>query len=260
VRPGSGAVAGLWPSRPPTGTGFAKRLALAACGCVGVAARQNVSRPPGAGGVEVGHDRGLPVGRENRSWVTWVRFMGIWAAQVLWVPPRTAAPAGCCLPSRVISWTSKRCAAECGRCTVANSQEGRPWYPNTVPTVPVGPVSGAAAKNDPWPARQPRAAGPAPQAVAHQAATPTATKKQWPKVATPEDRRGPPHSSRSNSRCSVRSDGAQPAVRPRIRRTWAAVRSGFSSFSASATASTSAGVRGWHCLGDGTSASNPPAW
>jgi hypothetical protein len=66
-------------------------------------------------------------------------------------------------------------------------------------------------------------------------------------------------SRRSNSRCRVRSDGAQPAVSCRMRRTCAAVRSGFSRFSASATASTSSGVRGWHCRGDGTSASNPPA-
>ena len=66
-------------------------------------------------------------------------------------------------------------------------------------------------------------------------------------------------SRRPNSRCSVRSDGAQPAVSCKIRRTCAAVRSGFSRFSASASASTSSGVRGWHCRGDGTSASNPPA-
>jgi hypothetical protein len=32
-----------------------------------------------------------------------------------------------------------------------NSQDGRAWYPNTVPTVPVGPCTGAAAKNDPCP-------------------------------------------------------------------------------------------------------------
>jgi hypothetical protein len=44
-----------------------------------------------------------------------------------------------------------------------------------------------------------------------------------------------------------------------MRRTCAAVRSCFSRFSASASASTSAGVRGAGCRGDGTSASNPPA-
>ena len=66
-------------------------------------------------------------------------------------------------------------------------------------------------------------------------------------------------SSRSNSRCSVRSDGAHPAVTCRTRRTCAAVRPGFSRFSASASASTSCGVRGAGCRGDGTSASNPPS-
>ena len=66
-------------------------------------------------------------------------------------------------------------------------------------------------------------------------------------------------SSRSNSRCRVRSDGAHPDVTCRIRRTCAAVRPGFSRFSASASARTSSGVRGAGCRGDGTSASNPPS-
>ena len=66
-------------------------------------------------------------------------------------------------------------------------------------------------------------------------------------------------SSRSNSRCRVRSDGAHPDVTCRTRRTCAAVRPGFSRFSASASASTSSGVRGAGCRGDGTSASNPPS-
>ena len=70
---------------------------------------------------------------------------------------------------------------------------------------------------------------------------------------------GRPSSSRSNSRCRVRSDGAHPAVCRRIRRTCAAVRPGLSRFSASASASTSSGVRGAGCRGLGTSASNPPA-
>jgi hypothetical protein len=65
-------------------------------------------------------------------------------------------------------------------------------------------------------------------------------------------------SSRVNSRCSVRSDGAQPEVPRKIRCTWTAVRSGFSRFSAAASASTSPGVRGLACRGEGTSASNPP--
>jgi len=41
--------------------------------------------------------------------------------------------------------------------------------------------------------------------------------------------------------------------------TWAAVRSGFSFFSATASSSTSAGVRALTRAGAGTSASNPPA-
>ena len=56
-------------------------------------------------------------------------------------------------------------------------------------------------------------------------------------------------SSLSNSRCRVRSDGAHPDVTCRIRRTCAAVRPGFSRFSASASASTSSGVRGAGCRG-----------
>jgi hypothetical protein len=66
-------------------------------------------------------------------------------------------------------------------------------------------------------------------------------------------------SSRVNSRCSVRSEGAQPDWARRIRWTCAAVRSGFSRFSAAASSSTSPGVRGLACRGAGTSASNPPA-
>lgn len=66
-------------------------------------------------------------------------------------------------------------------------------------------------------------------------------------------------SSRSKCRCTVRSDGAQPACARRIRVTWAAVRCGFSFFSAAASSSTSAGVRALTLAGDGTSASNPPA-
>ena len=53
-------------------------------------------------------------------------------------------------------------------------------------------------------------------------------------------------SSLSNSRCRVRSDGAHPDV---TCRTCAAVRPGFSRFSASASASTSSGVRGAGCRG-----------
>ena len=68
-----------------------------------------------------------------------------------------------------------------------------------------------------------------------------------------------PSSSRSNSRCKVRSEGAHPEVARRIRCTWVAVRSGFSRFSAAASSSTSAGVRGVTCRGCGTSASNPPS-
>ena len=64
-------------------------------------------------------------------------------------------------------------------------------------------------------------------------------------------------SSRVNSRCSVRSDGAHPVAR-KIRCTCAAVRSGFSRFSAAASSSTSPGVRALACRGEGTSASNPP--
>jgi hypothetical protein len=66
-------------------------------------------------------------------------------------------------------------------------------------------------------------------------------------------------SSRPNSRCSVRSDGAQPEAERKIRCTCAAVRSGFSRFSAAARSSTSPGVLGLACRGAGTSASNPPS-
>src|SRR5207244_6536538 len=49
---------------------------------------------------------------------------------------------------------------------------------------------------------------------------------------------------RTNIRCSVRPSGAQPACTRRIRWTCAAVRAGFSFFSATASSSTSGGVRG----------------
>ena len=63
---------------------------------------------------------------------------------------------------------------------------------------------------------------------------------------------------RLNIRWIVRSSGAHPDCALRIRWTCAAVRAGFSFFSAAASASTSGGVRGWDWRGDGTSASNPP--
>ena len=63
---------------------------------------------------------------------------------------------------------------------------------------------------------------------------------------------------RWNIRWIVRSSGAHPDCALRIRWTCAAVRAGFSFFSAAASASTSGGVRGWDWRGDGTSASNPP--
>ncbi len=63
---------------------------------------------------------------------------------------------------------------------------------------------------------------------------------------------------RLNIRWIVRSSGAHPDCARKIRWTCAAVRAGFSFFSATASAITSGGVRGWDCRGDGTSASNPP--
>lgn len=60
-------------------------------------------------------------------------------------------------------------------------------------------------------------------------------------------------------RCKVRSPGAQPIWARRIRRTCAAVRSGFSRLSAIAVSMTSTGNRGLDWRGLGTSASNPPA-
>ena len=69
----------------------------------------------------------------------------------------------------------------------------------------------------------------------------------------------PVRPSRWKLRCRVRSSGAQPSWVRRIRRIAAAVRSGFSRRSATASSSTSAGVRGVHWRGLGTSASNPPA-
>jgi len=63
---------------------------------------------------------------------------------------------------------------------------------------------------------------------------------------------------RVNIRCRVRSPGARPSWAGKIRRTWAAVRPGFSFFSAEASSITSAGSRGADWRGEGTSASNPP--
>lgn len=57
-----------------------------------------------------------------------------------------------------------------------------------------------------------------------------------------------------NIRCSVRSSGAQPSWARRILLTCAAVRSGFSFFSAIASSTTSGGVRGWDWRGEGTRA------
>lgn len=59
-------------------------------------------------------------------------------------------------------------------------------------------------------------------------------------------------------RCSVRSVGDQPCVVRRIRWICAAVRPGFSRFSAAARSSTSGGVLGTALRGSGTSAGNPP--
>ena len=63
----------------------------------------------------------------------------------------------------------------------------------------------------------------------------------------------------ANQRWMARSEGAQPSRAARIRRTCAAVRAGFSIFRPTASSTTSASVRGAHCRGAGTSASNPPA-
>ena len=62
-----------------------------------------------------------------------------------------------------------------------------------------------------------------------------------------------------NQRWMARSEGAQPSRAARIRRTCAAVRAGFSIFRPTASSTTSASVRGAHCRGAGTSASNPPS-
>ena len=53
--------------------------------------------------------------------------------------------------------------------------------------------------------------------------------------------------------------GAQPSWAASTRRTCAAVRAGFSFFSPTASSTTCGSVRGVHCRGAGTSASNPPA-
>jgi hypothetical protein len=69
-------------------------------------------------------------------------------------------------------------------------------------------------------------------------------------------------SSRAAShRWIARSDGAcaHPSRAARTRRTCAAVRCGFSIFSPTASSTTSLSVRGAHCRGQGTSASNPPS-
>ena len=66
-------------------------------------------------------------------------------------------------------------------------------------------------------------------------------------------------SARTKCRCRVRSDGAQPRRAAMTRATCAAVRCGFSLFSAAASSSTAASVRGATCRGEGHSASNPPA-
>ena len=70
---------------------------------------------------------------------------------------------------------------------------------------------------------------------------------------------GPISSRRWNSRSNVDSDGDQPEEARRIRTTWAAVRSGFSRFNATASSSTVVSMRlpGWRI--DGASASNPPS-
>ena len=63
----------------------------------------------------------------------------------------------------------------------------------------------------------------------------------------------------ANQRWMARSEGAQRSRAARIRRTCAAVRAGFSIFRPAASSTTSSSVRGAHCRGAGTSASNPPA-
>ena len=59
-------------------------------------------------------------------------------------------------------------------------------------------------------------------------------------------------------RSSVDSEGASPRVATMIRRTWAAVRAGFSRFSVPARASTPGAVTGPWVRPAGLSASNPP--
>jgi hypothetical protein len=66
-------------------------------------------------------------------------------------------------------------------------------------------------------------------------------------------------SSRAKCRVSVRADGDQPWWARKIRMTCAAVRAGFSRFSAAASSRISASVRGITWRGGGASASNPPA-
>jgi hypothetical protein len=65
-------------------------------------------------------------------------------------------------------------------------------------------------------------------------------------------------SRRAKWRCRVRSEGDHPLLARRTRATCAAVRAGFSRFSAAARPSTSAGVRGVTWRDDGASESNPP--
>ena len=65
-------------------------------------------------------------------------------------------------------------------------------------------------------------------------------------------------SRRAKWRCRARSGGDHPALVRRIRASCAAVRAGFSRFSAAARCSTSAGVRGVTWRDGGASASNPP--
>jgi len=69
----------------------------------------------------------------------------------------------------------------------------------------------------------------------------------------------PGSSRRRNKRSSVDSEGENPAEAFRIRATCAAVRAGFSLFSAAATSRTTASVRGPGARSEGTRASNPPA-
>ena len=66
-------------------------------------------------------------------------------------------------------------------------------------------------------------------------------------------------SRRTKWRCRVRSAGDHPPLVRKIRATCAAVRAGFSRFSAAARARTSAGVRRVTWRAGGISASNPPA-